>query len=281
MKRIARGTPMFSGAELAAIINEAAIMATMANKDFVETIDLEEARDKVKWGRAKRSRVVDQKEREVAAYHEAGHTLVQCLVPHADPLHKVSIIPRGQMGGATFALPEKDRTLYTRSYCNAFLQVCFGGRVAEELCFNDISSGAAADIQQATNLARTMVESWGMSENLGAVNYGSTGGYAEATGFFEREHSDKTAEIIDREVKRIIDEACAAAREVVSTNRDKLDVIARALLRYETLDAEEVKLLLAGREIEKPTVSDLLAAEQERTPGSDQPASSEKPGQGG
>ena len=116
---------MFSGADLAAIINEAALAATMANKDSIEMSDLEEARDKVRWGRAKKSRVIDQKEREITAYHEAGHTLVQCLIKDADPLHKVSIIPRGPMGGATFALPEKDRTMFTRRYCNALLQVCF------------------------------------------------------------------------------------------------------------------------------------------------------------
>jgi cell division protease FtsH len=264
MKRIARGTPMFSGAELAAIINEAAIMATMANKDFVETIDLEEARDKVKWGRAKRSRVVDQKDREVAAYHEAGHTLVQCMVPEADPLHKVSIIPRGQMGGATFALPEKDRTMYTMSYCKAYLEVCFGGRIAEEVFFNDSSSGAAADIQQATSLARTMVENWGMSEQLGMVNY--TAVYGEGGGvWMEKDRSDRTAELIDREIRRIIDEAYKAAKELILANRAKVETVAKALLKYETLDAEEVKILLDGKELDKPTVTDLLAIEQERS----------------
>jgi cell division protease FtsH len=263
MKRIARGTPMFSGAELAAIINEAAIMATMANKDFVETEDLEEARDKVRWGRAKRSRVVDQKDREVAAYHEAGHTLVQCLVPNADPLHKVSIIPRGLMGGATFALPEKDRTMYTLSYCRAYLQVCFGGRITEEVFFNDISSGASADIQQATSLARTMVENWGMSEQLGMVNYAADRG--DNSGMWvEKERSDKTAELIDQEIKVLVDEAYKAARELILANRAKVETIAKALLKYETLDAEEVKQLLEGRELDKPTVSELLAIEQER-----------------
>jgi len=267
MRRIARGTPMFSGAELAAIINEAAIMATMANKDFVETADLEEARDKVRWGRAKRSRVVDQKDREAAAFHEAGHTLVQCLVPNADPLHKVSIIPRGSMGGATFALPEKDRTMYTMSYCTAYVQVCLGGRIAEEVFFNDISSGAAADIQQATEIARRMVESWGMSDQLGMVNYGGGYGYYGDVGnpMLEKAYSDRTAEVIDKEIRRIIDEAYKSAKELVLANREKVEVIARALLKYETLDAEEVKLLLEGRELDKPTVSDLLAIEQERT----------------
>ncbi|MEJ2648597.1 MAG: ATP-dependent zinc metalloprotease FtsH, partial [Sedimentisphaerales bacterium] len=161
LERLARGTPMFSGADLAAIINEAALAATMANKDYIEMADLEEARDKVRWGRAKKSRVVDKKEKEVTAYHEAGHTLVQSLLKDADPLHKVSIIPRGPMGGATFALPERDRTIFTKRYLMALLQVSFGGRIAEEIFCEDISSGAQSDIQQATNIARQMVLSWG------------------------------------------------------------------------------------------------------------------------
>ena len=171
LERLARGTPMFSGADLAAIINEAALAATMANKEYVEMTDLEEARDKVRWGRAKKSRVIDQKEREITAFHEAGHTLVQSLLKDADPLHKVSIIPRGPMGGATFALPERDRTIFTKRYCMALLQVCFGGRIAEELFCDDISSGAQSDIQQATRIAKQMVLTWGMSERLGAISY--------------------------------------------------------------------------------------------------------------
>jgi cell division protease FtsH len=268
MKRIARGTSMFSGAELAAIINEAAIMATMANKDFVETADLEEARDKVRWGRAKRSRVVDQKDREVTAYHEAGHTLIQSLVENADPLHKVSIIPRGPMGGATFSLPEKDRMVFTKKYCIANIKVCLGGRIAEEIFCDDMSSGASSDIQQATEIARKMVESWGMSDKLGMVNYGGgTGFYGDMGGpMMDKDRSDKTSEVIDSEIKRVIDDAYKAARELVAANRDKLEVVARALLKYETLDAEEVKLLLSGGELDRPTVTDLLAIEQERTP---------------
>ncbi len=172
LERLARGTPMFSGADLAAIINEAALAATMANKNHVEMADLEEARDKVRWGRAKKSRVIDQKEKEITAYHEAGHTLVQSLLKDADPLHKVSIIPRGPMGGATFALPEKDRTIFTKRYCMALLQVCFGGRIAEEMFCDDISSGAQSDIQQATNIAKQMILTWGMSNELGPISYG-------------------------------------------------------------------------------------------------------------
>jgi cell division protease FtsH len=267
LERLARGTPMFSGADLAAIINEAALAATMANKDHIELSDLEEARDKVRWGRQKKSRVMDKNEKEITAYHEAGHTLVQSLVKDADPLHKVSIIPRGPMGGATFALPEKDRTIFTKRYCMALLKVCFGGRIAEELFCDDISSGAQSDIHQATNIARQMVLTWGMSEELGPINYGPDLGIQEMVyaGPSEKEYSEKTAEAIDSEVKRIMNEAYASAKQVIEENKEKLSNIASALLRYETLDADEVKLILEGGVIDKPTVTDLLAAEQAKT----------------
>ena len=266
LEKVARGTPMFSGADLAAIINEAALAATMANKDYVEMADLEEARDKVRWGRARKSRVIDQKEREITAYHEAGHTLVQYSLEDADPLHKVSIIPRGPMGGATFALPEKDRTLFTKRYCMALLQVCFGGRIAEETFFDDISSGAQSDIQQATQIAKQMVLAWGMSDNikLGLVSYGPSSEIKEMMYGMgvEREYSEKTAEAIDAEVKKITDQAYKKAKELIEANRDKVERIAKALLRYETLDADDVKLIVEGGELDKPTVTDLLAVEQ-------------------
>jgi cell division protease FtsH len=276
LERLARGTPMFSGADLAAIINEAALAATMANKDFIEMADLEEARDKVRWGRAKKSRVIDQREREITAYHEAGHTLVQSLLKDADPLHKVSIIPRGPMGGATFALPEKDRTLFTKRYCMAILQVCFGGRIAEEMFCDDISSGAQFDIQQATRIAKQMVLTWGMSEQLGPISYEPEFGLKDIYYVLpgEKDYSEKTAEAIDSEVKRITDEAYHKAREIIETNKDKLERIAKALLKYETLDADEVKTILAGGILDKPTVTDLLAAERakDKNPAEQNPA---------
>jgi len=266
LERLARGTPMFSGADLAAIINEAALAATMANKDHIEMADLEEARDKVRWGRAKKSRVIDQKEKEIIAYHEAGHTLVQSLLEDADPLHKVSIIPRGPMGGATFALPEKDRTLFTKRYLIAQLQICFSGRIAEEMFCDDISSGAQNDIQQATNIARQMILTWGMSDQLGLINYGSESGFDNRMYMpsFEKEYSEKTAEEIDKEVKKITDQAYEQASGLMNQNKDKLENIAKALLKYETLDADDVKAILDGAELDKPTVADLLAAEQKK-----------------
>ena len=236
----------------------------MANKDYIEMADLEEARDKVRWGRAKKSRVVDQKEKEITAYHEAGHTLIQSLLKDADPLHKVSIIPRGPMGGATFALPEKDRTIFTKRYCMALLQVCFGGRIAEETFCDDISSGAQNDIQQATNIAKQMVLTWGMSSELGPINYGPDYAIKEAMYGMpsEKEYSERTAESIDSEVKKITSEAYEKAKQLVETNKEKLEQIAKALLKYETLDADDVKLILEGGQLDKPTVTDLLAVEQ-------------------
>jgi cell division protease FtsH len=267
LDRLARAPPMFSGADLAAIINEAALMATMANKDSIEMADLEEARDKVRWGRAKKSRVIDQREKEITAYHEAGHALVQSLLKDADPLHKVSIIPRGPMGGATFALPEKDRTLFTRRYCMALLQVCFAGRISEEMFCNDLSSGAQSDIEQATRIAKQMVLGWGMSDSLGPISYEPEIGLKDVIYFVpsERDFSEKTAEIIDAEIKRITGEAYTKAKELIEANKDMLDRIAKALLKYETLDAADVKVILEGGQVDKPTVGDLLAAEQAKT----------------
>ena len=192
---------------------------------------------------------------------------MQSLLKDADPLHKVSIIPRGPMGGATFALPEKDRTMYTRRYCIALLQVCFAGRISEAMFCDDISSGAQSDIEQATRIARQMVQTWGMSDELGPISYESDGAGRDL-GFVvqaERDYSEKTAETIDAEVKRIMGDAYKLAHQIVDDNKDKLERIARALLKYETLDAEDVKLILAGAPLNKPTVGELLAAEQAKT----------------
>jgi cell division protease FtsH len=266
LHRLGRITPMFSGADLEAIINEAALAATMDGKDFVEMSDLEEARDKVRWGRARRSRVIDEKEKDITAYHESGHALIQSLLENADPVHKVSIIPRSNMGGATFSLPEKDRTMYTRQYCLAIIQVCFGGRVAEELFCNDITSGAQSDIMQATEVARKMVMDWGMSEKLGFVRYSSDD---DVTGFGNfgvgREYSDHTAEMIDQEIKSIMDNGYQAVKQQLLKHRPQMEALCDALLKYETLDGEEVKQIINGETLDKPTVADLLEAEQQRS----------------
>jgi cell division protease FtsH len=272
-ERLARGTPMFSGAELEALINEAAISASMHDKECVEMSDFEEARDKVRWGRAKRSRVVDEQDKRLTAYHEAGHALVQAMIKDGDPLHKVSIIPRGPMGGATFALPEKDRQFYSKKYCLAQLQICFGGRIAEAMFCDDITSGASSDIRQATALARGMIMEWGMGEELGPINYAPDIHSESYFGSMTPDYSQHTAETIDSEIKRLIDAAYAKVKDLIGANRDKLEAIAQALIKYETLDAEEVRMLIAGEKLEKPTVADLLAAEQKKTAALQDPAS--------
>ncbi len=272
LHRMARGTPMFSGADLEALVNEAAIAATMAEKESVEQADLEEARDKVRWGRARKSRVIDEKERDITAYHEAGHTLVQVLTPDSDPLHKVSIIPRGPMGGATFSLPEKDRYLYTRSYCNAMIRVALGGRLAEEIACNDVSSGAQNDIAQATEVAKKMVLDWGMSDRLGLVNYANDDRVIMPMDMTGKNYSEHTAEMVDREVRTIIDAAYAETRKLIEDNRDKLESIAKALIKYETLSAAEVEQIMAGKTLDKPTIGDLLETEQAKAVDAETPA---------
>ncbi|MCH8316668.1 MAG: hypothetical protein IIA64_11910, partial [Planctomycetes bacterium] len=259
LERLARGTPMFSGADLAAIINEAAILATMADKDFVDMDDLEEARDKVRFGRAQRSRKIEEDERIATAYHEAGHAVIQAMTKHADPLHKVTIMPRGQALGATFSLPEKDRYGLARRYLLATMRVLCGGRIAEQRKTDDVSSGAAMDIQQATQFARHMILEWGMSERLGFVYYG--GSESRDVFIAEREYSEDTARIIDEEIKRLIDEAYADAERLLGKEWDNVAAVAEALLKYETLQGEEVQRLIRGERLDKLTVAELLEAE--------------------
>lgn len=274
LDRVARGTPMFSGADLAAIINEAAIIATMAEKDFVELSDLEEARDKVRFGRANKSRKIEEQERVATAYHEAGHALLQVLLPHADPLHKVTIIPRGQAMGATFSLPEKDRYGYSRRYLLATMRVLCGGRIAEERKTEDISSGASMDIRMATSFARTMVLQWGMSDRLGFVNYGG----ADERDYFlpEKDYSPETARVIDEEVRKLIDAAYIDAKELISANWAKVQAIAEALLKVETLNKDDVDRIMRGEVFEAPSVAQLLQREIPK-PGAPTPASTTGP----
>jgi cell division protease FtsH len=279
MMRLARGTPMFNGAELAAIINEAALLATMAGKDAVDIDDLEEARDKIRWGRAYKSRKIDEKEKVITAYHEAGHATLMYLLPDADPLHKVSIIPRGPALGATFQLPETDRYTMSRKQAMANLEVLFGGRIAEEMFCNDVTSGAASDIQRATSLARTMVCDWGMSDLLGPIRYGPDdsrrgGALIELPG---TEYSQKTAERIDEEVRRFVDEAHRTARRVMEQQRDKIEVLAQALLKYETLDREDVERIFRGEPLEKVSLSGILERESAPPTAVIQPDESDEP----
>lgn len=262
LEKTARGTPMFSGADLAAIINESAIIATMADKDFIEQSDLEEARDKVKFGRSKKSRLRDREENRLVAYHEAGHAVLQALLKDADPLHKVTIIPRGAAGGATFSLPEKDRMGYSLRWLHATMRVVCGGRIAEEKAMSDVSSGAVSDIAQITSIARAMVLEWGMSPRLGFVRF--AGSDTRDRYIPDKEYSEETARVIDEEIRRIADEAFADAKRLLDENWDKVIAVAEALLKYETLTGEEVHKLMRGEELTRPTVSEELKAEARR-----------------
>ena len=263
LELLARGTPMFTGADLEALINEAAIIATLEDKDFVDQLDLDESRDKVRWGRANKSKKIQELERVATAYHEAGHTVVQLVLPHTDPIHKVTIIPRGQMGGATFSLPEQDRYFYNRKFVEASIRVLCAGRIAERRRTKDISSGAAMDIQMATNFARHMVLDWGMSDRLGFVYYSPDP--SRETIFADKDYSPETARIIDEEVKRLIDAAYAETERVVDENWDKIEAVANALLEYETLQSDELKAIMRGESINRATVTDLLAEESSTT----------------
>ena len=278
MERVARGTPMFSGADLSAIINEAAIIATMADKDAIDLHDLEEARDKIRFGRAQKSRKIEEQERVATAYHEAGHTVVQALLDHADPLHKVTIIPRGQAMGATFSLPEKDRYGYGRKYIEATMRVLCAGRIAEKKKTDDVSSGAAMDIRMLTNYARRMILDWGMSSRLGFVNY--SGDENRESIMADKDYSDETARIIDEEVKRLGDEAYADAERILEANWERVVAVSEALLRYETLQKDDIDRIMRGEVLEKATVADLLneeAKKSDKTPPPEQPLSDDRP----
>jgi cell division protease FtsH len=251
LERIAKGTPGLSGAELSNIVNESALLAARRNKSAVDMNDLEDAKDKVMLGLERKSMVLSEEERRLTAYHESGHALVSLKVPGLDPLHKVTIVPRGRALGITFSLPEEDRHNYTKQYIHGRLAMAYGGRVAEELVFGPekVTTGAAQDIQQATEMARRMVTQFGMSDVVGPIAVGDR----EAEIFLgrevvqRREISDRTAEIVDTELKRILSEAYERARTIVSENRAALDRLASTLLERETLDREEVELVVAGK----------------------------------
>jgi cell division protease FtsH len=240
---IARGTPGYSGAELANVINEAALIAARKGLKAIGRADLEEARDKVRWGRERRSLAMSDKEKELTAYHEAGHALLGELVEHMEPLHKVTIIPRGPALGLTMYLPEGDKYTNRKKELLDNLVVTMGGRVAEEITFGDITNGAGGDIQQATNIARRMVCEWGMSEKLGMVEYGEHKDYVFLGRDLNRsrDYSEATAQEIDREVRKLCDDAYARAVKLLTENRDKLEAIAKALLEYETLDGKQIR----------------------------------------
>ncbi|HLW34084.1 MAG TPA: ATP-dependent zinc metalloprotease FtsH [Chthoniobacterales bacterium] len=251
---VARGTPGYSGAELANVINEAALLAARRGLKGITLKELEEARDKVRWGKERRSLALSEKEKQNTAYHEAGHALLLELLPHTEPLHKVTIIPRGPSLGSTMWLPEEDKYTNRKNELLASLAVKMGGRVAEEIVFGDVTNGAAGDIKMATAMARKMVCEWGMSEKLGMVEYGEHEDYVflgrELTR--NRDYSEATAEEIDREVRRLLDDAYQTAKQTLIANREHLDAIAKNLLEYETLDGIQIKELIQFGELKNP-----------------------------
>ncbi len=248
---IARGTPMFSGADLANLVNEAALLAARRNKDAVTMPEMEEARDKVRWGRERKSRALDEKDKKITAYHEGGHALLLELLEDVEPLHKVTIIPRGMAYlGATMQLPEKDKYHEFKKEALAQITGLMGGRIAEELVFNDITSGARNDIKVATQIARAMVCEWGMSK-LGPVAFGDREEHLFLGREIERhtDYSEVTAQGIDKEIKNIIDECYENGKKMMTENRDKLEQIAKLLLEKEVIDGKDVTRIVRGEEI--------------------------------
>jgi cell division protease FtsH len=259
-RTIARGTPGFSGADLANLVNEAALLAARASKRVVTMAEFESAKDKVMMGTERRSMVMTEKDKEATAVHEAGHSIITLYVPEADPLHKVTIIPRGRALGVTMSLPERDVLSHSKIWCISRLAIMFGGRVAEQLVYGDehLNTGAGSDIQQATDMARRMVTEYGFSEKLGPLRYSEN----EEEIFLGRsvtQHknvSDSTAQMIDNEIRSLINDAEKTARKILTEHRKDLDKVTKSLLEYETLSGAEVLALTKGKKIFRPEDED-------------------------
>ncbi|MZG54737.1 MAG: ATP-dependent metallopeptidase FtsH/Yme1/Tma family protein [Nitrospinae bacterium] len=251
LKIIARGTPGFTGADLANLVNEAALLAARDDKKAVAMSDFEEAKDKVMMGVERRSMVISEKEKKTTAYHEAGHALVAVLLPGTDPLHKVTIIPRGRALGVTMQLPMDEQHTYQRNYLINSLAILMGGRCAEEICLGEMTTGAGNDIERATEMARKMVCEWGMSEKMGPLTYGTKEEQVFLGKDFasQKNFSDQTAKLIDQEVKTLVMGGYTRATDLLTQNRDKLEKMAQALLEHETLNAKEIRNILDGKDI--------------------------------
>jgi len=272
LHRVARGTPGFSGADLANLVNEAALLAARRGAESVELQDMEEARDKVRWGRERRSRIMDDKEKLLTAYHEAGHAIIMTEVEEAEPLHKVTIIPRGQSLGSTMQLPVKDQYTQSRRKLLSMLAVFMGGRAAEEIACSDITTGAQNDIAQATRIARAMVCEWGMSDTLGPQAFGGNHElmFIGKEVSRQQEMSEDTARKVDNEVSRLIHEAYEQARSILIEKREKLELLTKALVEWETLDGQEVEELFKEGKLNKVKKTD-------GGPGSSSPESGPQP----
>ncbi|WPU63618.1 ATP-dependent zinc metalloprotease FtsH [Peredibacter starrii] len=251
---IAKGTPGFTGADLANLVNEAALLAARDSKKALSMHDFENAKDKVLMGVARKSMMISEKEKKLTAYHEAGHTLVGMNLPHTDPIHKVSIIPRGQALGVTQTLPNEDMLNLSKEKGENFISFLMGGRVAEEIVYGEMTNGASNDIERATDLARSMVCSWGMSEKLGPINYQKGGGnpYAGDPG---TSFSDETSRKIDLEIQHFVQSNYEVAKKILNDNIEALHRVALALVVWETLDAEQIRDIVAGKDIGQPVMS--------------------------
>jgi cell division protease FtsH len=271
---IARGTPGFSGADLENLVNEAALYAARKEKEQVEMSDFEQAKDKVLMGKERRSMILTEEERKITAYHEAGHTLVAKLLPKTDPVHKVSIVPRGRALGITMQLPTDDRHNYSKTYLENNLAVLMGGRVAEEIIFNEMTTGAGNDIERATKMARRMVCEWGMSETLGPLALGDNSQevFLGRDIVHHKDYSEETARLIDAEIRRIVQGAYERAKELLTENLDALHNVSLALLERETLTGEEVDKIMRGEQLppiveEEKTKREKKKEEDENTEG--------------
>jgi cell division protease FtsH len=253
---IARGTPGFSGADLANLVNEAALFAARGNKRLVDMEDFEKAKDKIMMGAERRSMVMNDEEKLNTAYHESGHAVVAKLVPKSDPVHKVTIIPRGRALGLTMQLPEEDRYAYDKQYLLSRIAVLFGGRIAEELFMNQMTTGASNDFERATAMARDMVTRYGMSE-LGVMVYGENEGevFLGRSVTQHKNVSEATMQKVDMEIRRIIDQQYDLARRLLEENRDKVEAMTKALMELETIDAEQINDILAGKPPRPPKPS--------------------------
>lgn len=263
---IARGTPGFSGADLANLVNEAALFAARRNGRVVEMRDFEDAKDKIMMGSERRAMVMTEDERRNTAYHESGHAVVAHLMPKSDPVHKVTIVPRGRALGLTMQLPEQDRYAYDRQYLLTRIAILFGGRIAEEIFMNQMTTGASNDFERATQLARDMVTRYGMSETMGPMVYAENEGEVFlGRSVTKTTHvSELTMQKVDAEIRRIIDEQYAVARRIIEENRDKMEVMAKALLDWETIDADQIRDIMEGREPRAPKNAPNAAQEARR-----------------
>ncbi|WP_027707250.1 ATP-dependent zinc metalloprotease FtsH [Zooshikella ganghwensis] len=254
---IARGTPGFSGADLANLVNEAALFAARGNRRVVGMEEFDKAKDKIMMGAERKSMVMSEKDKEMTAYHEAGHAIVGLKMPEHDPVYKVTIIPRGRALGVTMYLPEEDKVSYSKRYLLGRIASAYGGRIAEELIYgaDGVSTGAQNDIQQATQMARNMVTKWGLSEKAGPLLYGEEDGevfLGKSQGAHHLNVSPETAKLIDEEVKHIIDNCYITAKRLIEENRDKLELMKDALMEYETIDADQLSDIMAGKKPKPP-----------------------------